>query len=113
MEAAIAVPPTLIETIKYFSDPATCVAFMADLRWYDGSVCPRCVANRISFLSTRLIWKCLDCKKQFSVKVRTIFKEGTIGLDKWLCARWIVANCKNSVSSYEISKDLSLVPVFG
>jgi transposase-like protein len=54
------------------------------------------------------MWKCLDCKKQFSVKVGTIFEDSPISLDKWLCAMWMLANCKNGVSSYEIARDLKV-----
>jgi hypothetical protein len=52
------------------------------------------------------MWKCLDCKKQFSIKVGTIFEDSPIGLDKWLCAMFLIANCKNGVSSYEIARDI-------
>jgi transposase-like protein len=54
------------------------------------------------------MWKCLDCKKQFSVKVGTIFEDSPIGLDKWLCAMWMLANCKNGVSSYEIARAIEV-----
>lgn len=108
MGEMVAVPDTLMEVIKHFSDPATCVRFMAHLRWNDGPICPRCESPRLSFLTTRLMWKCLECKKQFSVKVGTIFEDSAIGLDKWLCAMWLIANCKNGVSSYEIARDLKI-----
>jgi len=54
------------------------------------------------------MWKCLDCKKQFSVKVGTIFEASAVPLDKWLVAMWMVANCKNGVSSYEIARALEV-----
>ena len=60
------------------------------------------------FLKTRRIWKCHGCRKQFSVKTGTIFEESPIALDKWLMAIWLVVNCKNGVSSYEISRDLKV-----
>src|SRR5438034_5705764 len=85
ISAASNVPATLMEAIKHYSDPSICVAFIARLRWDDGPVCPRCESKRLSFLQTRLMWKCLDCKKQFSVKVGTIFEDSPFGLDKWLC----------------------------
>jgi transposase-like protein len=107
MAADVKVPATLMEAIQYFSDPLTCIQFFAKLRWESGeAVCPRCQSRHTSFLSTRLMWKCLDCKKQFSIKVGTIFEDSAIGLDKWLCAMFLIANCKNGVSSYEISRDI-------
>src|SRR5262249_47672619 len=53
-------------------------------------------------------WTCLECRKQFSVKVGTIFEDSPVGLDKWLTAMWMLANCKNGVSSYEIARALKL-----
>jgi len=108
MEDTTKVPQSLMEAMQHFADPKVCVEFMAQLRWTDGPVCPQCSSKRLSFLETRLIWKCLDCKKQFSVKVGTIFEDSAIGLDKWLCAMWLIANCKNGISSYEIAKDLKV-----
>src|ERR1700722_4754716 len=54
------------------------------------------------------MWKCMACKKQYSVKVGTIFEDSAIGLDKWLCAMWMLANCKNGVSSYEVGRALEV-----
>lgn len=48
------------------------------------------------------MWKCKACKKQFSVKVGTIFEDSPIGLDKWLVVIWMLANSKDVVSSYEV-----------
>ncbi|HJZ13098.1 MAG TPA: IS1595 family transposase [Acidobacteriota bacterium] len=60
------------------------------------------------FLKTRRIWKCRECRKQFSPKTGTIFEDSPISLDKWLTAMWLIANCKNGVSSYEIARDLKI-----
>jgi len=102
-------PKTLQEVIKHFSDETVCINFFASLRWVDGvAVCPRCENTSTSFLSTRNVWKCKTCKKQFSVKVGTIFEGSNISLDKWICAIWMVANCKNGVSSYEIHRAIGI-----
>ena len=108
MDKVLHVPATLMEAIRHFADPLTCVNFVAALRWDNGPECPRCASQRLSFLQTRLLWKCLDCKKQFSVKVNTIFEDSAMGLDKWLCAMWLLVDCKNGVSSYEIARDLAI-----
>ncbi len=102
-------PSSLMEAIRTFSDPEVCLSVVAGAKWGSaGPACPRCQSKRLSFLKTRLMWKCLDCQKQFSVKVGTIFEDSPIGLDKWLCAMWLLANCKNGVSSYEIARDLKV-----
>ena len=103
------IPNSLIEMTRYFSSPDVCVEFVASLRWLDGKIiCPHCNGDRAGFLKTRRIWKCKVCRKQFSVKTGTIFEESPIALDKWLMAIWLVVNCKNGISSYELAKDLGL-----
>ena len=102
-------PTSLLEAIRYFSDVDVCIEFVASLRWIDGvAQCPHCGGKNAGFLKTRRIWKCRECRKQFSVKTGTIFEESPIGLDKWLMAIWLVVNCKNGISSYEIHRDLKV-----
>src|SRR5271170_2496848 len=98
----------LMEAIGYFSDPMVCLDTVSAAKWPNGPECPRCQGKRLSFLKTRLMWTCLACRKQFSVKVGTIFEDSAIPLDKWLCAMWMLANCKNGVSSYEIGRALEV-----
>lgn len=108
MKTAAALPKTLVDAIRYFADPDVCLSFVANLRWPRGPVCPQCGGVEPSFLKTRRLWKCRACKKQFSVKVGTIFEDSPIGLDKWLPALWMVVNCKNGISSYEIARALGV-----
>lgn len=100
---------TLQQAIQYFSDELTCIQFVASMRWENGiATCPKCQSDKTSFLSTRKIWKCKSCKKQFSVKQGTIFEDSPIGLDKWLAAIWLIVNCKNGVSSYELHRAIGI-----
>jgi transposase-like protein len=101
-------PRTLIEAIRYFSDQNVCVEFVARLRWPAGPVCPRCGGTEHSNLTTRRVWKCKACKKQFSVKVGTIFEDSPLGLDKWLPSVWLIANSKNGISSHELGRALGI-----
>jgi len=99
----------LLNAIRHYSNPLTCVEEVASVKWPNSvPVCRRCGSKKHSFLKTRLMWKCRECKKQFSVKVGTIFEDSAIGLDKWLCAMWMLANCKNGVSSYEVARALEV-----
>ncbi len=100
-------PETLVEAVRYFADPDTCRDFLAELRWPKGEpVCPSCGSADTALIPTRGLWRCRnrECKRQFSVKVGTIFEDSPIGLDKWLPAVWMLVNAKNGVSSYEISR---------
>jgi transposase-like protein len=103
-----AAPNTLSEAIKYFADADRALAFVVQLRWPNGVVCPRCNGESPSFLTTRRIWKCRECRQQFSVKVGTIFEDSPLGLDKWLPALWLLANAKNGISSYELARALGV-----
>ncbi len=79
------------------------------MRWDDGPVvCPRCGHDETTFVQTRRIWRCKGCKKQFSIKVGTIFEDSPIGFDKWLPAVWLITNSKNSVSSHELGRALGV-----
>ncbi|HVT57178.1 MAG TPA: IS1595 family transposase [Thermoanaerobaculia bacterium] len=109
MDVKNQVPDTLLEAAQFFSSPDISLAFVARLRWPDGVVtCPRCEAAEATFLSTRRLWKCRSCKKQFSAKVGTIFEDSPIPLEKWLPALWLVVNCKNGISSYELGRALGV-----
>lgn len=98
----------LMDAILYFSDPMICLETVSKAKWPKGPTCPKCQSQRLSFLRTRRMWTCLDCRKQFSVKVGTIFEDSAIGLDKWLTAMWLIANCKNGISSYELARDIKV-----
>src|SRR3954469_2130417 len=100
---------TLQDAIRYFSDEQVCIDTVAAMRWADGKpTCPSCAGKDHYYLATQKRWKCKECGRQFSVKLNTIFEDSPIKLDKWLCALWMLANCKNGVSSYEISRAIGV-----
>jgi transposase-like protein len=103
-------PTTLQEAILYFSNPDNCIDYLAVRRWPNGVACPTCGSKNVAFNPKRRIWQCSvhHPLRQFSVKVGTIFEDSPIGLDKWLTAVWMLTNCKNGVSSYEIGRDLKV-----
>ena len=104
----LTVPKTLLEAVKVYSDPKACFELMVEIRWPKGVTCPRCSSNRVTLFSNRPMFKCNACKKQFSVKVGTIFEDSPLGLEKWLPALWLLANCKNGISSCEVARDLGV-----
>jgi len=102
-------PNTLIEAVRYFADADHCFEFVKSLRWGNGpAACPRCECDKTSFISTRNIWRCGGCKRQFSIKVGTIFENSGLGFDKWLPAIWLIANAKNGISSCELGRSLGV-----
>ena len=109
MGDATKTPKTLQEAIVYFSDPNRCFEFAKKLRWPDGIVvCPRCSVAKNSFIKTRKMWFCYACKRQFTMKVKTIMEDSPITLDKWMAAFWMLANAKNGISSHELGRALGV-----
>jgi transposase-like protein len=104
-------PKTLREAILFFADYANCRKAVEAIRWPDGVVtCPTCGSEHITHLATQRRFKCYakHPKAQFSLKVGTIFEDSAIGLEKWLPALWLLTNCKNGISSYELARALGV-----
>lgn len=104
-------PKSLQDAIIYFSNQDNCIEYLASRRWPDGPICPICGSTKVSaFNPKRRTWKCGSHhpRREFSVKVGTIFEDSAISLDKWLTAIWMLVNCKNGISSYEIARDLGI-----
>jgi transposase-like protein len=99
-------PKTLQDAILYFADADNCLNYLVERRWKDGVRCPRCGSKNVGFVASRRIWQCKTRHDhaQFSIKTGTIFEDSPITLGKWLLAMWMLANCKNGISSYEISR---------
>ncbi len=104
-------PKTLLEAVKFFSDFENCRRFMVKARWADGMVhCPICNSDHVAYLVNARVWKCYGKhdRPKFSLKVGTIFEDSPIPLEKWLPTVWFLVNCKNGISSYELSRALGV-----
>jgi transposase-like protein len=103
-------PKSLQQAILYFSKPENCREYLVARRWPDGVTCPRCGSKNVLFLQKYNRWHCREkhAAPQFTLKTQTIFEDSPIGLDKWLTAMWMLCNCKNGVSSWEISRTLTV-----
>ena len=100
-------PRTFLEAVGYFADRDQALQYVVSLRWPNGPTCSRCSSTDVSFLSTRRLWKCRACQKQFSAKVGTIFEDSPVGLEKWLPVLWMLVNGER-VSSYEVARTLAV-----
>jgi hypothetical protein len=104
-------PKTLQEAIQYFSDPKNCREYLVARRWPNGVTCPRCGADKVAFMEKYNRWQCnakTHKDRQFTSKTGTIFEDSPLGLDKWLAAMWLIVNCKNGISSYEVGRDIGV-----
>lgn len=104
-------PKTLQQAIQYFGDYGNCRRFMIAIRWPDGNVrCPYCGSEKVTYLEKARLYRCYGDhpKQKFSLKIGTIFEDSPIALEKWLPAVWLLVNCKNGVSSYEVHRALGV-----
>lgn len=106
----------------YYYDEAEAYKHLESVRWEDGVTCPHCKnigadfiesengtrKTRTGSISYRRIWRCHNCKKQFSVLVGTIFEDSRIPLFKWLLAIHELNADKNGISSVELSRKLGI-----
>src|SRR5204862_5052439 len=104
-------PKTLQQAIQFFSDFDNCREFMVAIRWSDGKVrCPYCDSEKVTYLAKARLYRCYGehAKKKFSLKIGTVFEDSPIPLEKWLPAVWLMVNCKNGISSYELHRALGV-----
>jgi transposase-like protein len=103
-------PKTQLQTIRYYSDLDRCQQELAEARWPDGVTCPMCGSKKVGYLAKHRRWQCSSKhpKRQFSAKVGTIFEDSPISLDKWFVAVWMLGNCKNGISSYELHRAIGV-----
>lgn len=102
---------TLQQAIQHFGDKENCRKFMVFVRWPDGNVqCPVCGSTKVTWLAKANVYRCYGehPKQKFSLKIGTVFEDSPIGLDKWLPAVWLLANCKNGISSYELHRAIGV-----
>lgn len=108
---------------KHFSSEEAAYELIESIRWPDGPVCPHCGSVDHAYFLTplngyrttstgkktyRRVWKCADCRQQFSVLVSTIFEDSKIPLSKWLLAIHLLCQGKNDMSAQELHRTLDI-----
>ena len=104
-------PKTLLDAVNFFSDYENCREFMVEARWPDGIVrCPTCNSDHVTYMVNTRRWKCYGKhpRPQFTLKLGTVFEDSAIPLEKWLPTLWLIVNCKNGISSYEVARGLGV-----
>lgn len=107
----------LANLAKYFSDEDAAREFLESRRWPNGTVCPHCKATGAYKLTAKEgsktpvrpgVYKCKACRKQFTVKVGTIFEDSHIPLSKWLLAIHLLSASKKGHSAHQIHRMLGV-----
>ena len=100
---------SLLHLLDRFPSEAACVQHLEALRWPRGVICPLCGESRkIHRYTTRLIYKCGDCGKQFSVRKETIFEESRLPLRKWFVAAWLMTSNRKGVPSTQLAREIGV-----
>lgn len=86
---------------------------LESIRWPDGPICPHCgvVGNAVEMKGKAHrpgLYKCRDCRKQFSVTVGTVFERSKVPLNKWLLATHLLTSSKKGISSHQIHRSLGV-----
>ena len=108
------IPQTLLEAVRYFADSETCIQFFSEIRWPNGVLCPRdgCGSKEVWTIRSKArrmtLWRCKACRKQFTVKIGTIFEDSPLGLDKWFPAFWLELASKKDFSSYQLARAIKV-----
>jgi transposase-like protein len=97
----------------HFHDADKAREYLEALRWPHGPICPHCgvIGEHYAMKGTAHrpgLWKCKDCRKQFSVTVKTVFERSKIPLNKWLLAVHLMCASKKAVSSHQIHRMLGV-----
>ena len=98
----------LLDLLDYYRNEDTCRDYLEQLRWPNGVACPRCGSMRVSPVTTRNKFDCLDCKYAFSVTSQTALHATRIPLRKWIVATFMICVAKKGVSSIQLAKELGL-----
>ncbi len=108
----------------YMYDEAAAFAHVESIIWPEGPVCLRCGvvgrAYKLEGVRTKpgkknpegkerfSLWKCRECRTQFTVRKNTIFEESHIEMHKWLQAIHLMMSSKKGISSHQLHRVLEI-----
>ena len=105
---------TLIDILQL--TPEQCREILIENRWPDGVICPKCGAPDAYRITRRsktknlvsTLFKCRDCRRQFSATVGTIFEDSKIPLNKWFAAIYLMCSSKKGISAHQLHRNLDI-----
>lgn len=99
-------PNTYREFVRMFPDDESCRAYLEDLRWATGFVCPACEVSAVPWRQTRGRLVCAACRHQSSVTAGTIFDKTRTALTTWFEAAWHVTTAKNGMAAKTLERTI-------
>ena len=99
---------TLVDFITHFKDEETCQKYFEQIRFANGEYCPHCNFSKINRFADGKRFRCAKCKKDFTIKTKTVFGESKISLQKWFIAIYLLTTNKKGISSLNLSKQIGV-----
>jgi transposase-like protein len=102
-----------ILSAKVMQSEAAALAWVEARVWPEGPVCPHCGGveriGKMAGKATRIgLYKCYQCRKQFTVKVGTVFEDSHVPMNLWLQAMYLLCSSKKGISSNQLSRTLGV-----
>jgi transposase-like protein len=107
----------LMTLASEYSDEDKARKLLESMRWPNGAICPHCKCDDVYKLTPKPTSKspgrkglycCAACRKQFTVKVGTIFEDSHIPISKWLMAIFLLCSSKKSISAHQMHRMLGV-----
>lgn len=106
MKNSLDYPKSIIAFMDTFNTDEKCLDYLAELKWADGWVCPRCGSKRYGFIKTRRLLQCKDCSYQDSLIADTLMRNTRKPLRYWFWALYMIATQKTGLSAMELYRQL-------
>lgn len=109
--------PTYKLLSRVFFDPDAARELLEAMRWPDGPVCPHCGAAGAYKLAAKPgskrpvrtgVYKCKNCRKQFTVTVGTVFAESHVGLHRWMYGIHLMCSAKKGIRARQLERTLGV-----
>ena len=99
---------SLLEWQKRYGTERACEKVLFKIRWPNGFVCPRCNSIEVSYIKTRKIYQCSQCRYQVSITAGTLFHSTNLSLVKWFWAIYLTASDKGGISALRLAKHIGV-----
>jgi transposase-like protein len=99
---------TLQELNRVFGDNKVALSHFKSIRWRDGEFCPHCGHDKVYSLKRVGIYRCAQCRTNFSITVGTIFENSKLPLRVWFGAIWLLTNHPKGIASTTLARDLGI-----
>ena len=101
---------SLAELFEMFPDEDSARKWFEGNRWPDGAQCVHCDSKNVHAVASGkpMPWRCIDCRKYFSVRMNTVMAQSKIPLRKWAIAVYLFATSLKGVSSMKLHRDLNI-----